>query len=85
MPPRPQKTKPSALPAIHPDVEWQAEMLAGRVLKKVVSLKDATLELEEIQGDALEEVGETSSPYRSVDARSLIVTHMMNSLLRRGY
>jgi hypothetical protein len=65
---------------VHPDIDWQANMLAVKVLKRAMPLAAASGELDDWQRDA--EMGEK---YRTVDSRSLIVTHALNALLKRGY
>ena len=78
------RTRPNTAPdetGIDPDLEFQAGLLAGKVLRKVMTLADATAELDHWQ----DENASTPSSWRRVAARSLIVTHMMNALLKRGY
>lgn len=76
---------PAAAPAevrpIHPEVDWQAAVLATKVLRRVMTLADACQELAGWQSDALVGAGD----WRAVEPRALIVTHMMNRLLNRGY
>ena len=66
---------------IHPDIEWQAGLLAGKVLRRVMTLAQACEELAAWQAEAAGPDGR----WRTVEPRALIVTHMMNSLLARGY
>lgn len=66
---------------IHPDVDWQAQLLAGKVLRRVMTLATATEELDAWQAEALA----GSGGWRPVAPRALILTHMMNLLLARGY
>ncbi len=66
---------------IHPDIEWQAQLLAGKVLRRAMTLAAATEELQAWQSDALA----AGEDWRPVEPRALIVTHMMNQLLARGY
>ncbi len=66
---------------IHPDIDWQAELLAGKVLRRVMTLAAATEELGSWQAEALA----GGDGWRAVEPRALIVTHMMNRLLARGY
>jgi len=68
--------------AVAPDIQWQARMLADKVLKRAMSLDAAARELDDWQRDALADTGET---YRRVDSRNLIVTEALNALLKRGY
>jgi hypothetical protein len=65
---------------VHPDIDWQANMLAAKVLKRTMPLDAASGELDDWQRDA--KMGEK---YRTVGSRSLIVTHALNTLLKRGY
>ncbi len=65
---------------VNPDIDWQAGMLAGKVLKRAMSLETAARELDDWQREA-----EPGGSYRAVDSRSLIVTHALNTLLKRGY
>lgn len=66
---------------IHPDIDWQAGLLAEKVLRRVMTLAAAADELGAWQADALGDGG----AWRPVEPRTLIVTHMMNRLLSRGY
>jgi hypothetical protein len=66
--------------AVDPDIDWQASLLATKVLKRAMTLKAASGELDDWQRDA-----ETKSTHRQVDSRALIVTHALNALLKRGY
>jgi hypothetical protein len=68
--------------AVNPDIEWQARMLADKVLKRAMSLEAATRELDDWQQDAPPGTAET---YRRVESRALIVTEALNALLKRGY
>jgi hypothetical protein len=68
--------------AVAPDIQWQARMLADKVLKRAMSLDAAARELDDWQRDVLADTGET---YRRVDSRNLIVTEALNALLKRGY
>jgi len=68
--------------AVAPDIQWQARMLADKVLKRAMSLDAAARELGDWQQDASADTGET---YRRVDSRNLIVTEALNALLKRGY
>lgn len=74
--PKPVETRP-----IHPDIDWQARLLAGKVLRRVMSLAAASEELAAWQAEALA----SGEDWRSVEPRTLLVTHMMNQLLARGY
>lgn len=65
---------------VDPDIDWQASLLAAKVLKRAMTLDAASGELDDWQRD-----GETDEKYRGVDSRSLIVTHALNALLKRGY
>lgn len=65
---------------VHPDIDWQADMLAAKVLRRAMTLKAAASELDEWQSEA-----GGDARYRDVDSRALIVTHALNALLRRGY
>lgn len=65
---------------VNPDIDWQADMLASKVLKRAMTLAAASSELDDWQGDA-----GTDARYRKVDSRTLIVTHALNALLKRGY
>ena len=66
--------------SVNPDIDWQANMLAGKVLKRAMSLEAASSELDDWQRDA-----KSDTKYRDVDSRALIVTHALNALLKRGY
>lgn len=79
-PSKPAGTTPESAP-INPDLEFQAGLLADKVTRRVMRLADAVTELEHWQADA----APSDTAWRPVDARSLIVTHMMNALLKRGY
>lgn len=68
---------------INPDVDFQAGLLAAKVARRVMSLDAAAAELADWQSEAL--TGENRDRWRPIDPRSLIVTHMMNRLLERGY
>ena len=68
---------------INPDVEFQAGLLAAKVARRVISLDDAAAELSDWQTRTLS--GPAAEQWRTVEPRSLIVTHMMNRLLKRGY
>lgn len=68
--------------AVDPDIQWQARVLADKVLKRTMSLEAAARELDNWQQDASLGTGET---YRRVDSRNLIVTEALNALLKRGY
>ncbi len=70
-----------ALRPIHPDIDWQAQLLADKVLRRVMTLADATEELAAWQAEALA----GHDRWRAIEPRALIVTHMMNKLLARGY
>src|SRR3546814_1989365 len=72
----PAETRP-----IHPDVDWQASLLATKVLRRVMTLRQAC---DELAGWQAEAVGDDPA-WRPVQPRTLIVTHMMNRLLKRGY
>lgn len=74
--PEPAETRP-----IHPDIDWQAQLLAGKVLRRVMTLATACDELATWQAEALA----GNDGWRAVAPRALIVTHMMNTLLARGY
>ncbi|MCR9175615.1 MAG: hypothetical protein NXI19_06400 [Alphaproteobacteria bacterium] len=66
----------SKIPA---NIDWQASVLAEKVQRRVMSLADATRELEDWQNDEAIEAG------ARVASRALIVTHMLNTILKRGY
>ncbi len=68
---------------IHPDIDFQAGLLAGKVSRRVMSLEEASRELSDWQAQALETTNDGS--WTPVEPRALIVTHMMNALLKRGY
>lgn len=68
---------------IHPDVEFQAKLLAEKVARRVLSLSAASHELADWQSDTLDR--QAPEQWRPVEPRTLIVTHMMNRLLQRGY
>ena len=70
-------------PRIHPDVDFQAGLLAAKVTRRVMSLDAASQELADWQDTAIADAGRKS--WDPVEPRALIVTHMMNSLLKRGY
>jgi hypothetical protein len=65
---------------VHPDIKWQATMLAAKVLKRAMTLQAAANELDDWQC----ETG-VDEKHRAVDSRTLIVTHALNSLIKRGY
>ena len=64
---------------IHLDIDWQASLLAGQVLRRVTSLADAARVLAGWQDEALA----GAERWRPIEPRTLIVTHMMNRLLAR--
>ena len=66
--------------SVDPDIDWQATMLASKVLKRAMSLEAASSELDDWQRDT-----KPDEKYRTVDSRALIVTHALNTLLKRGY
>ena len=68
---------------INPDVDFQAGLLAAKVARRVMSLDAATGELAEWQTESLGAADD--GKWRTVEPRALIVTHMMNQLLKRGY
>lgn len=68
---------------INPDVDFQAGLLAAKVARRVMSLDDAAAELSDWQAQTL--TGQAAKQWRAVEPRALIVTHMMNRLLKRGY
>lgn len=68
---------------INPDVDFQAGLLAAKVARRLISLHDAEAELSDWQKQTL--TGPTAETWRAVEPRALIVTHMMNHLLKRGY
>lgn len=68
---------------INPDVDFQAGLLASKVARRVMSLDAAAAELADWQAETLGEGG--TDRWRAVEPRALIVTHMMNQLLKRGY
>lgn len=68
-------------PPIHPDIEFQAGLLAQKVARRVMSLNEAAAELAHWQAETLGD----DDRWRRIDPRALIVTHMMNALLKRGY
>ena len=67
---------------IHPDIDWQAGLLAEKVLRRVMTLAAAAEELAAWQDEAAD--GAADGAWRTVEPRALIVTHMMNRLLSRG-
>jgi hypothetical protein len=69
-----------AMKLVNPDIDWQANMLAAKVLKRALGLDAASRELDDWQGD-----DKSNGAYRKVDSRALIVTHALNTLLKRGY
>lgn len=75
-PAEPAETQP-----INPDIDWQASLLAGKVLRRVMTLAQACDELAAWQAGT----SGADGAWRTVEPRALIVTHMMNSLLTRGY
>lgn len=79
--PTPEPENTADTRPIHPDIDWQAQLLADKVLRRVMTLAAATDELRAWQAEALAGGGE----WRSVEPRALVVTHMMNRLLARGY
>lgn len=68
---------------IHPDVDFQAGLLAAKVGRRVMSLDAAAAELTGWQHETL--TGAEGDRWRPVEPRALIVMHMMNRLLKRGY
>ena len=70
-------------PPINPDVDFQAGLLAAKVARRVMTLEAAAAELAGWQMDSL--AGAEAGRWREIDPRALIVTHMMNRLLKRGY
>lgn len=68
---------------INPDVDFQAGLLAAKVARRVMSLDAAAAELADWQARTL--TGEAADRWRPVEPRALVVTHMMNRLLTRGY
>ncbi|MDF1793142.1 MAG: hypothetical protein P1U88_14595 [Thalassobaculaceae bacterium] len=68
---------------INPDVDFQAGLLAAKVARRVMSLDAAARELSDWQAETLS--AERGDRWRAVEPRTLIVTHMMNRLLKRGY
>ena len=66
--------------SVNPDIDWQANMLANKVLKRAMTLHAAISELDDWQSDV-----KPDEKHRHVDSRSLIVTHALNALLKRGY
>jgi hypothetical protein len=66
--------------AVNPKLDWQATMLADKVLKRAIILKAASMELDDWQRDA-----KVDKKYRQVDSKALIVSHALNNLLKRGY
>jgi hypothetical protein len=76
-----QPAVPADTQPIHPDIDWQASLLAAKVLRRVMTLAQECDELAAWQADA----GGKSGEWRAVEPRALIITHMMNSLLSRGY
>jgi hypothetical protein len=65
---------------VHPDIEWQATMLAAKVLKRAMTLQAAAGELDDWQC----ETG-AGGKHRAIDSRTLTVTHALNNLIKRGY
>lgn len=80
-PPVPAAETTAGARPIHPEVDWQAGLLAAKVLRRVMTLAQASEELAGWQDDALAE----TDAWRPVEPRALIVTHMMNKLIGRGY
>lgn len=68
---------------INPDVDFQASLLAEKVARRVMTLDAAAAELSDWQDEAL--TGEGGERWRPVQPRALIVTHMMNRLLKRRF
>ncbi|WPZ35257.1 hypothetical protein T8K17_03730 [Thalassobaculum sp. OXR-137] len=68
---------------INPEVEFQAGLLAAKVARRVISLDEASAELSDWQARTL--AGDVAERWRAVEPRALIVTHMINRLLKRGY
>jgi hypothetical protein len=60
-------------------VDWQASVLATKVQRKVMGLDEAARELDDWQKDA------GLSQEDRVVSRALLVTHMLNTILKRGY
>ena len=54
-------------------------MLADKVLKRVMTLEVASMELDDWQRDA-----KADRKYRQVNSQALTVTHALNDLLKRG-
>lgn len=63
--------------AIHPDVDLQASLLARKVLRGVMSLSAAVEELDEWQAETV------ADREAHIASRALIVTHALNTLIRR--
>lgn len=70
-------------PRIHPDVDFQAGLLAGKVTRRIMTLSEACRELADWQKSAMEQTD--AGDWDPIDPRALIVTHMINTLLKRGY
>ena len=68
---------------INPEVDFQADLLASKVARRVISLDAASAELADWQAQTL--TGHAAETWREVEPRALIVTHMINRLLKRGY
>lgn len=68
---------------INPDVDFQAGLLAAKVGRRVMTLEAAADELAAWQTESL--TGAEAERWREIEPRALIVTHMMNRLLKRGY
>ena len=79
--PRAAKTAALTIPdsKIPANIDWQASVLAEKVQRQVMSLADATRELDDWQND------EEIEAEARVASRALIVTHMLNTILKRGY
>jgi len=76
----PDQTAHAGGGSIHPDIDWQAGLLAGKVLRRVMTLAEACEELAGWQAETIAPDGR----WRAVEPRALIVTHMLNRLLARG-
>lgn len=76
---RQRRSAPPVQTPIHPDVDWQASVLAEKVRRRVMSLEAAARELDDWQDEAGLE------PEARPRSRSLIVTHMLNAMLKRGF
>ncbi|MDE0810560.1 MAG: hypothetical protein OSB69_14745 [Alphaproteobacteria bacterium] len=66
--------------AVTPKIDWQVTMLADKVLKRAMTLKAASMELDDWPRDA-----KVNKKYQQVHSKALIVSHALNNLLKRVY